>query len=155
MTKFERMIQDLTGRKATPRDLETLRRIKDTMGVSDNDAVWWVIILLQTQVVSVAELVQRVEHSAKRYENAIRDAGTKAEKIMKEARSESGRAKTDQNAGNSKDVRTFHGVVFLVILLVCVYWSHGFGEDKAIAKVCEYNPELAATLFDDSECEKQ
>ena len=155
MDNLDHKFGELTGRKATPKELELLRRTKDTLHLSDNDALWPILILFQSQVTSIATTANQMEQTAERYQNAIQDAGTKVEKIMKGAQSASRRVRTDKDAGDSKDFRMVPRIVFLILLLFSGIWSYGKGEENAILKVCEYSIHLAANLFDGSDCEEQ
>ena len=88
MIELERMFRNLAGRDATAKELESLHRIKDTMRLTDNDAVWCVIILTFSQITSIRNVARQIERGAERYEKVIEDAGTKTASILDEARSE-------------------------------------------------------------------
>ena len=152
MDKFERRFNELTGRKANPKELEALRRIKDTMRLSDNDAVWWLIIFFQSLFTSFASTASRIEKATERIEKAIEQTSAKADKLMEGERSAGRPARVDPDV---KPVSNFQVAALLLFVFVFVGGAlalYGWGRESAIGQVRGYNPQVAARIFDVVEC---
>ena len=145
MDELERVFHDITGRSAKPNELKTLGRIQKTMRLSDSDAVWWVIVLCLSQGTSARALSERIERASERYAKVIHDAGTQAEKILDDARSDL-RAATGAKPGTGQQVV---GALFVLAILGCiVYGIFQLGHSFAVFTVREYDSGLATRIFD-------
>ena len=148
MTELERMFRDLAGRDATAKEIERLRRIKDTMRLNDNDAVWWVIILTFSQIASVRNVVRQIERGAERYANVIENAGAKTAEILNEARSE---LRATAGAPGEYKIPGAQIGTFLVVIFIIVAISYGafqLGHFVAVNKVRGFGSEIATRIFD-------
>ena len=152
MDNLERMFSELTGRKATPKELGELRRIQKTMRLSDTDAVWYIVILFQSQVTSIAALAGRIEQATERYQKATQQASAQAEKIMEGARSAALHAKVDPDVEPVSTWQVARSLLGVCLVVLGGYALYDWGRNDAIDQARVYSPQVAARIFDVPEC---
>ena len=151
MDNFERTFSELAGRKATPRELDDLRRIKNMLRLSDHDALWPILILLESQVTSNALIASRIEQAAERYQKTIEQTGAQAEELIERTRA-AGHARVDSDAEPVKALQVAGFVLFLALVGWGLFSIYDWGRDNAIDKVRAYNPQVASRVFAPLEC---
>ena len=67
--KLEQSFARLLGRQPTERERDRLRRIKDELGIADNDALWSVLLALNYHTALYEAMPARIEQAA---EHAVR-----------------------------------------------------------------------------------
>ena len=148
MTKIERMFVELTGRKAMQSELKYFNRIRDVMRICDNDAIWWIIIVLQAQATSASVFALRSERTAERYAKAIRDAGKQVNVAVESVLSELDRTSRARNGENRLGGIILTWVLFFVFVFGGGYLMFQLGHDNAVDTLRGYSPVAAAKLFD-------
>ena len=142
MGNLERMFSELTGRKATPDELDELRRIRDTMRLSEKDAVWYIVILFQSQVPPIAALAGRIEQATELYQKAIQQASAQAEKIMEGARSAALHAKIDPDVEPVSTWRVARSLLGVCSVAWGAYALYDWGNSDAIDQLGSTAPRL-------------
>lgn len=67
--KLEQSFARLLGRQPTERERDRLRRIKEELGIADNDALWSVLLALNYHTALYEAMPARIEQTA---EHAVR-----------------------------------------------------------------------------------
>lgn len=111
--------ETLMGRELTAEEKDRLRRIKDTLQIADNDALWDVIIALEYQRKYYDELPEKVSGAAAKI---FEELSLAAEKEVAKAQSllAENVAKQAENLSLKMHVRTWllWGIFALVLLLL-------------------------------------
>ena len=82
-------LETLLDRKLDPEEKERLRRVKDTLGISDNDALWDVLTAMEYQRKYYDELPEKISRAAEEIINNLSQATEKEVALARSCLAES------------------------------------------------------------------
>lgn len=95
MGELEQAFQKLTGRMPEDKDIQHLYRIKDTLGLASNDALWQVLIALDYHQSLYEEMPAKIKKAA---DETLTDVGKRAEQALAAKAQEAQATLTEQVA---------------------------------------------------------
>ena len=114
--------ETLLGRELTAEEKDRLRRIKDTLQIADNDALWDVIVAMEYQRTYYTELPEKISSAATEIFNGLSQA---AEKEVSLAQSRLAESVVEQAKRLSLKIQVHSWLMWgaLALILVLIYGS--------------------------------